>query len=197
MAENGASDQILLNDDALEVGTWMLVAGTIIYMIASSMLDFLAFGGKDPISYTDTFGGRGVMSYLWFGLMMGGAVGYKNASDKNGKRAVWQYRAAVWLGTLHALIGGFNLAMWWTNTEFAVRFYLQTLFQQQIGLKLQSEHLDAVLDAADFGPIADQISFNWLSGSIMSLGLAMLAVGVLVIYQYKKDALCPQMSNTE
>ena len=172
------------NDDALWLGTGLLVGGAIVYLVGTRILDFISFGTKEPVSFSD-LGGSSFMGYIWFGLMIGGAVGYyRNRGDELSRGVKWRYRAAVWLGTLHSVGLGLNLLGWWFQPALAIKYYWASIARQH-GLNPNMN----LLSTEDFQPLADTVSYYWLGNTVMFVGLAMLAMGVWAVWQCRKEYL--------
>lgn len=108
------------DEDALWLGVALLVGGTIVYLVGGRALDFISFGTKEPATYYE-LGGVPFMTYIWLGLMIGGAIGYRNREDRTTRGAVWRYRAAVWLGTIYSVSFSLNLAGWWFQPAVAIK----------------------------------------------------------------------------
>lgn len=170
------------NEDALWLGTGLLVGGAIIFLVATRMLDFMSFGSKEPISYAD-LGSFSFMTYVWLGLMIGGAIGYqKRRGNELARGVVWRYRAAVWLGTIYTISFGISLLSWWFQPAVAIKYSWEGIARQH-GLSANVN----LLSTEDFQPLADTITFYWLGNTAMLIGLVMLAIGVWVIRQCRKE----------
>lgn len=180
----------MTDDELLRLGVWLLVGGLFIYLLSSSMLDFLSFGSKEPVSYKD-LADRTFMTYVWLGLMMGGALRYKNLGDKTSRQAIWSYRAAVWLGTLFSVTFAINLLGWWFRPETALKYFLAATARQD-GMNVHAGHLEGM----DFKPVADSITYHWLGGIVMLVSLIALGLGILMIREYRKDHLAALAEST-